>query len=307
MHERVRGYTDAVLEGVGTDIGEVAGQLQAFSALLASSEDLRGVLVSPNVPAPARRAIVEELLSGKASPVVVALLRFAVQDGAGADYQADVAGIAASAAAKRDGKVVLEDWQLGRRAASERLDGYATALLGALDERQLGQVEDDLFRFVQIVEGDEAGLQAVLSTNELNGATRRTIVLELLSGRTTGEVTRMAAYAARWGRPRDYSVHLRGLIERVAGEANRRVADVRAAVELSDDERARLAAALSRFTGYQVAVRVTPQPDLLGGFVASVGDTVVDASLRRRLEEAQGLLFAPSPLPGAQARRPDEH
>ena len=305
MHERVRGYTDAVLEGVGTDIGEVAGQLEMFVSVLRSSEDLRGILANPSVPSATRRAIVEQLLTGKANPVVVALLRSAVQDGAGADYEADTEGIVAAAAARRDGMVPLEEWQLGRTAASERLDGYATAVLAPLDERGLGGVEDDLFRFMQIVEASE-GLRVALSTNEVNAQARQAVVRELLSGRTTSEVARLAAYAARWGRPRDYLLHLRHLIDRVAGEANRRVADVRAAVELSDDARERLAAALSSFTGYQVAVRVTPQPDLLGGFVASVGDTVVDASLRRRLEEARELLFAPSPPSGAQARRPDD-
>ena len=105
---------------------------------------------------------------------------------------------------------------------------------------------------------------------------------------------RLAAYAAGIGRPRDYPVLLEGLVQRVAEEADRQVADVRSAVEMTEAQRSRLAAALTRFAGYQVDVRVSTEPGLLGGFVASVGDTVFDASLRRRLEQARSLLFAPS-------------
>jgi F-type H+-transporting ATPase subunit delta len=307
MHERARGYADAVLEDVGSDIGVVAGELEGFAALLASSGDLRGALANPAVSVLSRRTIVDELLSGRVPAAVVALARFAVQEGAAADYEADLAGIVAAAAARRDGLVALEEWQLGRTAATERLDGYATAVLAGLDHQRLGDVEDDLFRFMRTVEGDD-GLRTALTTNELSAPVRQALVSDLLRDRTSPQVARLASYAARWGRPRDYPLLVQGLVERVARETDRRVADVRAAVEMSEDERSRLATALSHFTGSQVEVRVTAQPELLGGFVASVGDMVVDASLRHRLETARELLLAPSTL-SAQApqRRPDEH
>ena len=60
-------------------------------------------------------------------------------------------------------------------------------------------------------------------------------------------------------------------------------------------------AALTRFSGYEVDVRVSTEPGLLGGFVASVGDMVFDASLRRRLEQARSLLFAPPASVGEEA------
>jgi len=81
------------------------------------------------------------------------------------------------------------------------------------------------------------------------------------------------------------------------------VADVRSAVEMTEAQRSRLAAALTRFAGYEVDVRVSTEPRLLGGFVASVGDLVFDASLRRRVEQARSLLFAPSTAIGEEAEQ----
>ena len=97
---------------------------------------------------------------------------------------------------------------------------------------------------------------------------------------------------------------LEALVDLVAKEANRRVADVRSAVEMTASQRARLAAALTNFTGYPVDVRATADPQLLGGFVATIGDVVIDASLRHRLEQAREALLEPGRRLAAQPRLP---
>lgn len=292
MLERVLGYADAVIERLGPDLARAAGELEAFVNLLAASDDLRNVLDDVNVSLPVRRSIVRQLLEGRALGPVVDVLSFAVQAGPAANYEEDVAGVAAAATAKRDGMVLLDEGPLGRSAAGERLDGYASAVLAGSDQAHLGEVEDELFRFMRTVDGNEE-LLAALTTAELPPAVRESIVTDLLSPHATPETVAMARYAARVGRPRDYLVLLDTLVQRVAREADRRVADVRSAVELSPDQEQRLAAAISRYTGYQVEVRVTTEPELLGGFVAYVGDTVLDASLRQRIEQAREAFLSP--------------
>jgi F-type H+-transporting ATPase subunit delta len=300
VHERVRGYTDAVLEDLGRDLGTVASELTAFESLLAGSDELLSALADTTLAEAVRRTIIHELLGKRVSTPTLDLLTFAVQSGAAADFVEDTAGIVVAAAARAEGKVLLDEGPLGRTAAAERLEGYATAVLAAVKERQLGNIEDELFRFVRIVEGNDE-LRVALTTTELPAAFRQSIVSDLLSRRASAQSARLASYAARIGRPRDYPLLLEGLVERVAKEANRRVADVRSASDMTDAERVRLAGALARLTGYPVEVRVTPQPDLLGGFVAAVGDLVVDASLRHKLEKAKDLLAAPAPPPSQAA------
>ena len=51
-----------------------------------------------------------------------------------------------------------------------------------------------------------------------------------------------------------------------------------------------LAAALGTATGKQVEVKVIVDPSLKGGVVAQVGDTVIDGSIRRRLDQLRNAL-----------------
>jgi F-type H+-transporting ATPase subunit delta len=60
---------------------------------------------------------------------------------------------------------------------------------------------------------------------------------------------------------------------------------VRAAVPLDERLRDRLAKALSEATGKDVEVKVVVDPNVLGGVVARIGDTVIDGSVRHRLDQ----------------------
>ncbi|HEV3475166.1 MAG TPA: ATP synthase F1 subunit delta, partial [Actinomycetota bacterium] len=76
----------------------------------------------------------------------------------------------------------------------------------------------------------------------------------------------------------------------VALAAERRrsvVAEVRTAVELTDEHRRSLAEALERATGKKVELKAIVDPSVIGGVVARVGDQVIDGSIRRRLELAR--------------------
>jgi F-type H+-transporting ATPase subunit delta len=173
---------------------------------------------------------------------------------------------------------------LGHRAALERIDGYADAVLASVaDERGLAEVEDELFRFERIVAGSTQ-LSEALTGRDVPSEARAGLVADLLGSKTSTATTRLAAYASTIGRPRDYLELLAALVTRVANETNRRIAEVRAVVDLTDEQQERLATALSRIVGQRVEVRVVLDPSVLGGFVATIGDTVVDGSVRHRLD-----------------------
>ena len=64
------------------------------------------------------------------------------------------------------------------------------------------------------------------------------------------------------------------------------VAEVRSAVALTDDQKARLAAALKASApASDVDVVVVVDPTVLGGIVTQIGDTVIDGSVRPRLTQ----------------------
>jgi F-type H+-transporting ATPase subunit delta len=67
-------------------------------------------------------------------------------------------------------------------------------------------------------------------------------------------------------------------------------AQISSAVELSKTQKAEMEFTLERLTGKRVEAKFSLEPNLLGGAVVRVGDTVYDGSLRSRLNELRARL-----------------
>ena len=67
-------------------------------------------------------------------------------------------------------------------------------------------------------------------------------------------------------------------------------AQVSSAVELSAAQKKELARKLERLTGSRVEAKYSLDPELLGGAVVRVGDTVYDGSVRHRLNQLRARL-----------------
>lgn len=64
------------------------------------------------------------------------------------------------------------------------------------------------------------------------------------------------------------------------------VADVTTAIEVDDAEKERIAEHLARMTGgKRVAIRAHVNPDIIGGFIARVGDQLIDGSVVTSLQQ----------------------
>ncbi|MGI8752513.1 MAG: ATP synthase F1 subunit delta [Acidimicrobiales bacterium] len=295
MREGIRGFSDAVIEdSSGADeLSGLADETEAVTRLVEGSPDLRLVLGDPGLPVHVRRSVVSDLFTSQVSVACVRLLTYIIEADRATDFDENLAWLTRRVAAARDGLESTSVGPLGRTAAAERADGYATAILGPVrDNEGLGDVEDDLFRFSRVVLGADELLEA-LSDPRTPVEARRGLVHDLLASKAAEASTRLATYAVTVGRPRDYVTLLTALVERVAEESHRRVAEVRAAIELTDEEQQRLGAALGRILGHDVDVRVIVDRSVLGGFVASVGDSVVDGSVRHRLEKLRERLALP--------------
>ena len=89
------------------------------------------------------------------------------------------------------------------------------------------------------------------------------------------------------GRARQLDVIAQRVSELAAERRRSVVAEVRSAIELSEEERRRLADVLARATGKQIELKVIVDPAVIGGAVARVGDQVFDGTVRSRLEAAR--------------------
>ena len=168
----------------------------------------------------------------------------------------------------------------------------------------IDDIEDELVHFARIVELSR-GLRQALGDPSKAVAQRVVLLDDLLRGKVLPATARLAAYVLRAGHSRD----LVGTLEWVAGlaaeERGRRVAEVRSAVELEDDEYSRLVEALERTAGHPVEVRVQIDPSLLGGMAVEIGDTVIDGSVRHRLDQLREALAPDSALAGPSSLADD--
>jgi F-type H+-transporting ATPase subunit delta len=119
---------------------------------------------------------------------------------------------------------------------------------------------------------------------------RQAIVEDLLGGKASRTTVSLVSFVVGAGRGRDLPAIIGKLVERAAAEKDRTVAEVRSAIPLTADQQRRLAAALANATGKQVEVKVVVDPSVLGGAVATVGDAVIDGSVRTRLDQIKSLL-----------------
>jgi len=173
---------------------------------------------------------------------------------------------------------------------SERTDAYATAFLAVIAaEDTLGEVEDELFRVARTLEGNDE-LMTTLADPHIEPARRQQIVVDLLQGQAQPTTVNLVGLVVGNGRARELPAIVDALVELRAASREAAVARVRSAVALSDEQTARLAEALTRATGKSVEVKVVVDPTVQGGLVAEIGDTVIDGSVRRRIEQLRAAL-----------------
>ncbi|MEY4229551.1 MAG: synthase subunit delta [Actinomycetota bacterium] len=171
-----------------------------------------------------------------------------------------------------------------------RIDGYARALFEvARAEGTLDEVEDELFRFARSYESSDA-LRNALTDEQIPAGKRQAIVEDLLGGKATATTTQLVSMVVGSGRGRDLPAIIDKLVARASSAKHLELAAVRTAVPLTQDQETRLAAALANATGKQVNLKVVVDPSVLGGIVATIGDTVIDGSVRTRIDQLKSRL-----------------
>jgi F-type H+-transporting ATPase subunit delta len=169
--------------------------------------------------------------------------------------------------------------------SQERVQAYADSFLEvARAEGNLAGVEDDLFRFARTFEGNEP-LRLALTDPAMPPARRIAVVEELMGGKALPTSTALASFVVAAGRASDLPAIVAAFVEKAAAEREHEVAEVRSAVALDETQQARLTDALARATGKRIEVKVVVDPTVLGGLVTRIGDTVIDGSVRHRLEQ----------------------
>ena len=127
-------------------------------------------------------------------------------------------------------------------------------------------------------------LQSVLTNPALRRADRRRVVDGLLQSIGVQTASRNMVYILLEGeRLANVPGISRALDEMIEAKAGRVTAEVTSAKPLDPSQLSQINAALEKLSGKKVSVTTRQDPELLGGVVAKVGDTVYDGSLRTQL------------------------
>ncbi|MGH8936688.1 MAG: ATP synthase F1 subunit delta [Acidimicrobiia bacterium] len=167
---------------------------------------------------------------------------------------------------------------------ADRIPGYASAIFEvATAEGKLDEVEDELFRVARTLEASSE-LRDALADPRLPAERKQAVIGDLLEDKASPVTRALVALVVGLGRAKQLPQIADLLVERAAAERNKAVAEVRTAVPLDKRTLDRLAKGLSKATGKQVEVKLVVDPSVIGGVVARVGNTVIDGSVRHRLE-----------------------
>jgi F-type H+-transporting ATPase subunit delta len=168
---------------------------------------------------------------------------------------------------------------------SARAEGYAEAFYAVANaEDAVAKVEDELHAVARTLESNDS-LRTTLTDQAIPAELRQGIVEDLLGSRAHPVTTSLVSFVVGAGRGRELPAIIDAFVAKAADSRAEAVAEVRSAVALDDDQKNRLAAALSKETGKKITVKVTVDPSVLGGIIAQIGDTVIDGSVRHRLDQ----------------------
>lgn len=287
MRLRLRGYTAAVVgERARESLGrQVADDLTAIAHFVSRTSDIAVVMTDFTVAIESRKAVLEELLRSRVDPIALRLALCAVEIERADELPTSLHELYELAIHMHDlgeQELLAEEPISTRGEWREFAAGYATAIFEDASTSELEEIEDEIFRFARVVESNPT-LRSSLVDVTYSIESRRRLLDELLAGKVMAPTLRVVKITLE-GHVRDVVGALDFLSELAASARGWRVARVHTARAIGEDERQRLAEAMRRITGRPVELHVLEDPDLLGGAVVQVGDLLVDASARHRLD-----------------------
>jgi F-type H+-transporting ATPase subunit delta len=253
---------DESADGATTEeLSTTAEELLAVRRLLVREPVLRRSLSDPAAPAEVRRELLDAVAGGSLSSITKKLLH----------------------------GMVSSRWSTPNDLveAGELLAVHAL-LAAAQNDGKLAEVEDELFRFLRVVAGDQR-LRVVLN-DVTAGERREELVQQLLAGKAQPVTAALVKIALAGLGGRLFEPSMERLIEYAAQRRDREVAYVTVAAPLSGEQEQHLEAALSRTYGRQMSLLITLDPAVVGGMTVRVRQELYDGSISRRLKQVRGAI-----------------
>jgi len=170
-------------------------------------------------------------------------------------------------------------------AAFEQLGVYVVASIASGD-KTLAKLEDELFAARSVVDSSQ-DLQQALSSRQASTESKVELVSALFKSKLSPASALLVKFAVIGSRHHKLSEVLEQFGKQVSAVANRLVATVTVASELSAAQQKRLEAALSASYGQELNLNVEIDPSILGGVKVQVSGEIIDGSVISRLNQAK--------------------
>lgn len=166
-------------------------------------------------------------------------------------------------------------------------NGYADAVVAlAKAEGSLEYVETELLAVARAVDSNEGLRSTLADPTKPVGMRLGFVETQVLSAAhpTTKAALAMIIAAGRAG---DLTSIATKVAEVASASRNRELAEVHVAKAITGEQREALRLALERSTGKNLDLQVIIDPSVVGGVRARIGDTVIDGSVAKRLDEVR--------------------
>jgi F-type H+-transporting ATPase subunit delta len=161
---------------------------------------------------------------------------------------------------------------------------YAEALFDVAKEKdKLDRIQDELNQFAKALDGDRE-LQVFFFSPYFSSAEKREGIERAVSGADPEFVNFLELLVEKHRMPVIFRI--RRQFEEMWKKENRKLdVTVTSAVELDPEVIAQVGAEIEKQTGQQVELTTRVDDGVVGGVVLQVGNMVLDASIRNRLEK----------------------
>lgn len=164
---------------------------------------------------------------------------------------------------------------------------YAKALLNASkDAGKMDQVLEELDSFTNAMDG-LGSVRAALESPRISFVEKEKLLEKIAGKGCSDEFRNFIKVLARKGRFDCLSAvrsNAQAMFNEIAGRVE---ATVVTADQIDDQLKASISSSLSKYLGKEVVVNTAVDPDIIGGMVVRVGDTVFDSSVANELKRVR--------------------
>lgn len=168
---------------------------------------------------------------------------------------------------------------------SKAAQRYALALLELADENNSVEKTLEDINFIKNTLDDSRELILFMKSPIVKTEDKAKALEAIFSGKISEQVYRFILLIAQKGREHLLDEITEAFIQKYNQFAGIKTVEVHTAKELDENQKAEISKALEDHTGKKVVMDIKVNPDLKGGIAVKIDDTVIDGTVKHKLEQ----------------------